>query len=163
MPSFNSAQYNLQKPDRARTGLQATANVSSGEVHYAFIPYTVATTEAAADTINLCQLPTGAIPIPQLSSIWIPTDNVTHTTASIDVGCTLNPDGWFDGVSLLAAGNIMACSGTAPEYAATPTSLAADAGAEDGLVTIYATIAAASGGAFTAGSWYFCLAYKMPV
>lgn len=162
MATFDTAHYALQKPDRARTGLQAPPNISDGMVHYAFLPYVCATTEATADIINLCQLPVGAIPIPQLSSVWIPADNVTHTVATVSVGIAGATTSWMNAVSLLAAGNIMALSGTAPAYASTATSLAADSGADDGLVTVIATLGTLSGGAVTAGSWYFCLAYKIP-
>jgi hypothetical protein len=162
MATYYSDQYNSQKPDRVRTGLQAPPNVSDGSVQLAVIPYTAVGTEAAGELIYLCQLPIGAIPIPALGGVYVPTDNITHTTFTVDIGTADNADGWADGIDYKAAGLTTFLSGTAPAYATTATSLTADSGAEDGLVSIYATVATASGGAITAGTWYFLLAYKLP-
>ena len=157
MPSADSAHFALQKPDRARTSLQAPPNVSSGEVHYAFIPVTFAGTESAADTVNLCQLPAGVIPIPQLSFITV--DDDPGTTLTADIGPIANPDGWCDGADIAAVGNVACCSAAIPAYGITPTTLEADSGADDGLVTIIMTYATL--GTPAAGHFGVCLAYKM--
>jgi hypothetical protein len=156
--TFNSAQYLLEIPTRANPSRLAPANVSSGDVEYAVIPYvlTSGTDEAATDIINLCILPAGCIPVPQLSSITCSADPGTAFT--VDVGTAANTDGWGDGVALTAAGKVEFCAAahTQPAWLV-PTGLVADTGS--GNAVVYATVDTSTSP--TAGViLYFTLAYK---
>ena len=95
MATFASAQYALQKSDRANTSRNAPENITSGTVEFAVIPYTLAGTEAAADIINLCVLPAGVIPIPSLSHVVCVTDPGTAFT--VKIGTAGDDDGWVSG------------------------------------------------------------------
>ena len=153
MASFDTVNYTAQKADRANTSRLATENVASGEIEVAVIPYVLAGTEAANDTINLGVLPAGAIPLPQLSFI---TCADPGTTLTLDVGTAANADGWADGIDVKAGGNFAATSGTLPAWVA-QTPLVADTGSSNAVV--YATVAAAD--TVTADVVvYFTLAYK---
>ena len=158
MATANSDHYNLQKPDRARTGLQAPPNVSEGELQFTYIPVTFAGTEAAADIVNLCQLPAGVVPVPHLSSVIVTDD--PGTTLTVDIGTATDPDGWCDGADVAALGVVNCCSAAVPAWASTVTTLSGDTGADDGLVTVYATWATV--GTPAAGAFMFCLAYRLP-
>lgn len=154
MASFDSTQYGLQKPTRANTSRAATANIGDGTVEYALIPYTLATTETANDTINLCILPAGAIPVPALSSVVCSGD--PGTTLTLDIGTAQDPDGWADGMTLSSGGQV-ACTNTAvPAFATTNTQLTADTGS--GSAVVYATVASAN--SLSAVTLFFVLAYK---
>ncbi len=156
MPTFNTAQYDLQKPDRANTSRFAPPNVSSGEVEWAVIPYTLAGTEAADDIINLCILPADVIPLPGLSRLICATDPGTALT--VDVGTAENVDGWGDGVAATTAGPVEFCAAAHANPAwldATP--LVADS--NSGNAVVFATVKTAT--SLTASTKvYFHLAYK---
>lgn len=157
MASFDSAHYALQKSTRANTSRNAPPNVASGEVEFAVIPYTIAGTEAANDTINLCVLPADVIPIPGLSSM---VQSATVGTAlTVDVGTAANDDGWGDAVAgLTTDGKVefTAAAHTAPAWNEA-TALVADTGSGNAIV--YATVKTAT--SLTAGTiLYFILAYK---
>lgn len=164
MPTtFTTTQYDAQEATRANTSRLAESNVSDGPIEFAIIPYTLTsgTDEAADDLIDLCVLPKGAIPVPQLSSIICSADPGTAFT--VDVGNASNPDGWGDGVALTAAGEVHFCAAahTQPAWLV-KTALAADtteAGAGAGNTKIYATVVTSTSP--TAGVvLYFVLAYK---
>lgn len=142
MPTtFTTAQYDAQLETRANPARLAPANISSGDVEYAVIPYvlTAGTDEAANDLINLCLLPAGVIPIPQLSSITCDADPGTAFT--VDIGTSANssatadPDAWGDGVALTTAGKVEFCAAahTQPVYLV-PTPLPADTGSGNALI-----------------------------
>lgn len=154
MASFDTTHYAKQKPTRANTSRNATENVADGQVEFAVIPYTIAGTEATNDTINLCVLPAGVIPVPQLSKINHSAD--PGTTLVVDVGTAADADGWIDGVTCSAGGQVEAGSGTVPAWLV-PTPLVADTGS--GNAVVVATLASVS--SLTAGVIvYFTLAYK---
>lgn len=159
MPTFETAQYALQNEDRVNTGRLAPKNVASGSVEFARIPYvlTAGTDEAAADIINLCVLPAGAIPMPELSSVVCIGDPGTAFT--VDVGTAADPDGWGDGVALTTTGKVefTAAAHTAPAWLA-DTPIVADAGS--GNAVVYATVVTST--APNAGVVLnFILAYKL--
>lgn len=154
MPTFNTALYNLQKSDRANTSRLAAPNVASGSVEFAVIPYTADGTETAADVINLCVLPAGVIPLPQLSKVTFSAD--PGTTLLLDVGTADNLDGWADGITCSSGGQVEMGSPAAAWLAQTP--LVPDAGA--GNAVVKATLAATSATITAAVTWYFTLAYK---
>jgi hypothetical protein len=161
--TFNSAQYLKEIATRANTSRLAPANVTSGDVEFAVIPYplTAGTDEAATDIINLCVLPAGCIPLPALSSITCDADPGTAFT--VDVGNTSNVDGWGDGVALTTAGKVEFCAAahTQPLWLAqTPLEAdAVEAGAGAGNTRIFATVMTSTSP--TAGvNLVFTLAYK---
>ena len=168
MPTtFTTTQYDAQASGRANPSRLAAANVSSGEVEFAVIPYTLAGTEAADDVINLCLAPAGAIPIPQLCSVTASADPATTDETdpenpvtgelTLDIGTAANPDGLADGIDLSAGGKVSAESGTAPAWLV-PTALVADSGSGNAIV--YATVATAAGVITAGAKLYFTLAFK---
>lgn len=155
MATFNSAQYALQVSTRANPSRLAPPNVASGDVQYAVIPYALAGTEDVADIVNLCVLPQGAIPIPQLSNVVCSAD--PGTTLTLDIGTAANPDGWADGI-VLSSGGQVACTNTAIPAWVTQTPIVPDTG--KGTADVYATVASAS--TLTADVVLtFTLAYKL--
>ncbi len=159
MPTFTTSIFDAQAVDRANPARLAASNIASGEVEFAVIPYalTSGTDEAANDIINLCVLPAGCIPIPQLSSITCDADPGTAFT--VDVGTADNVDGWGDGVALTTAGKVDFCAAahTQPAWLA-QTPLVADS-AGFGNATVFATVMTAT--APVAGViLYFTLAWK---
>lgn len=155
MATFNTDLYTAQKDARTNKARLAGSNIASGDVQFALIPYALAGTEAAADVINLCVLPAGAIPVPQLSHVFSADPG---TTLTADVGTADDPDGWGRALTLSAGGRIEFTSGTTPAWLTTPTPLAPDSGS--GNAVVYATVASAN--TLTAAVvLYFLLAYKL--
>lgn len=157
MPTFTSAHYALQDPTRANPSRLAPANVSSGEVQFALIPYALAGTEDVADIIELCLLPADAIVIPQLSNVTCSAD--PGTTLTLDIGNAQNPDGAADGIVLSSGGQVPFTNTAIPAWvAATP--LVEDVEGGDLNTLIFATVASAN--TLTAAVvLYFCIAYKL--
>lgn len=156
MPTFNTAVYNVQKPDRANPSRLADPNTASGNLEYVIVPYTLLGTEVANDIINLCILPVDAIPLPQLSHVYSADPG---TTLTAHVGTAADVDGWANGLVLSAGGRVEFTSGTAPQWL-TKTPLVADTGALNtaGSAVVFATVASAN--TLTPGVvLYFALAY----
>lgn len=156
MPTFTTTAYDQQKTTRTNPVRLADANVVSGDVEFAVIPYTLAGTEAAADIIQLCVLPAGVIPVPQLSSVTANTDPSANTLL-LDIGTADDPDGWANAIVLSTGGKVECTSGTMPAWLL-PTPLVADTGSGNAIV--YATIDTASGVPDAGDILYFTLAYK---
>lgn len=157
MPTaFSTDHYTLTKPDRANTSRLGPSNVSSGRVEFMDITYTIPASSAPAtgDTLNLCELPEGVIPLPHLSSIVCSAD--PGTTLIIDIGTAVVADGWCDGAVCDAGKQVMCNSAVAADWnLATP--LVADTGSKN--ATVYATFDTIS--TLTAGVViHFFLAYK---
>lgn len=160
MPTtFETSVYAAQKPDRDNPSRLASPNLASGSVEFAIIPYKLLGTEIATDTINLCILPKGAIPLPHLSSIMCSDDPGTALT--VDVGTVADVDGWGNGVALTTAAKVEFCSiaGTAANIPAwlAQTPLVPDAGS--GNAAVFATVMTATG-LVADVTVYFVLAYK---
>lgn len=161
MASFDTTLYGLQKSTRTNPARIAAPNQSSGAVQVAVIPYLLATTEAAADTINLCVLPEGAIPLPGMSCIVCDADPGTAFT--VKIGNTADDDGWGVAPVGTVAGKIDMCqlSTTQPAWLV-PTKLSADSdptSGGSGNTVIRATVVTAT--ALNAVNVYFHLAYKL--
>lgn len=139
MATFNTDIYLEQKETRANPSRLATANVASGDVQFAEFKYIIAGTEDSNDIINLILLPSGAIPIPQLSRIFVGASPAADLT--IDIGNADNPDGFGDGFDLSAGGLFPFTAGTAPAWLV-QTPLVADG--SGGTSLIYVTITSAS-------------------
>lgn len=81
---------------------------------------------ADADVFELCDLPIGAVPVPQLSDVTCSAD--PGTTLLLDIGYTnvsnegeqADPDGLADGITLSSGGKVAFTSGTMPAAAITP-------------------------------------------
>jgi hypothetical protein len=155
MATFNTDFYTATKEARVATGRLGAPNIQSGDVQFAVIPYTLAGTEAAADVINLCLLPAGAIPIPGLSKV-VSAD--PGTTLTMDVGTAADLDGYADGLVLSAGGQIeFGTSSPLPAWN-TQTPIVADTGSGNAIVK--ATVVSA--GTLTASTVLtFILAWKL--
>jgi hypothetical protein len=157
MPTFATAFYTATKEARLATGRLGASNISSGTVEYAVIPYVLAGTEAAADVINLCLLPAGVIPVPELSKMVCMSDPGTAFT--VKIGTAADDDGWAVSLAATVAGAVetLISGGTAPAWMVTPTPLVADTGSGNAIVK--ATVSTAT--AITATTViHFILAYK---
>ena len=74
------------------------------------ISYTLLGTEAAADTIQLFDLPPGCVIIPQLSSV---TCADPGTTLTLDIGDALDTDRYADGI-VMSSGGLVNFASTLP-------------------------------------------------
>lgn len=156
MATFTTATYTAQDPARANPSRLLDKNIASGDVEFAIIPYVLAGTEAANDVIDLCILPAGVIPIPQLSKCTCDTDPGTALT--LKVGTAASSTGWAAAVAMTVPGDVAFCVAGATQPVWLPaTPLAPDVGS--GNAVVFATITTAT--ALTAGAIvYFLLAYK---
>lgn len=111
MASFNSTQYAQTPVHNQHPGKISLLPAHSEELFHTRVSYTLAGTEAAADTINLAVLPVGATLVPQLCSVYCADPG---TTLTLDVGYAANPDAFADGITLSAGGLVNFSSGTAP-------------------------------------------------
>lgn len=154
MAIHTTSLFNSQDPARANTSRLADANIASGDVEFAVIPYTLKGTEAATDTIKLCVLPAGCIPVPQLSSVTCSAD--PGTTLTLDIGTVADPDGWADGITMSNGGKVECASATMPAWLA-PTLLEPDPVSGNAVVSAIVDSAAALTASVVL---YFTLAFK---
>jgi hypothetical protein len=152
MATFNTTLYNVQKLDRANPARLPAANQASGAAHVAVVPYELPGGVAATNTINLCVLPAGAIPIPGLSFVDAEDAGGTLT---VDVGYASIPDALAAGITLTDGGHVAFTSGAMPADALAPHGI----GTSD--TTIVATVASAAGVPGGA-KLVFHVAYKVP-
>lgn len=119
----------ITKQAAALTGLSGgvvNGDDANGLVLRAQAIVTLPSGVADADTFAICDLPPGAVPIPQLSSVACSAD--PGTTLLLDVGysdateggSTTDADGLADGITLSSGGLVNFCSGTMPAAVATP-------------------------------------------
>ena len=158
MPTpFSTNAYVAQNESRANPARFLDPNIASGELEFTRVPYTLVNGDlpAAGGIINLCLLPAGAIPVPQLSSVTCSAD--PGTTLTLNIGAGAVPAGWASGIVLDNGGQVACVGTTVPAWAATDTPITADAGSGNAL--IYATVATAS--TLTQGvTLMFMLAFK---
>ena len=114
MPSTNSVQYAAQ--------LAAAANYAStiddkrqieGSIQYAFIDVAVAASAAQGDTVNLIEMPVGAIVYPELSFIVV-TDDMSSGAVTIDIGDT-DVDRYCDGANCASVGTVQFLAPAIPD------------------------------------------------
>lgn len=86
----------------------------SGAVQYSFIDVPITTGHAALDVIELIELPSGAIVIPELSRFHV-TDDATSGALTGDVGDILDPDRYCDGANLASTGPVEFLSAAVPD------------------------------------------------
>ena len=141
MASFDTSLY---------TGQTGTAGVSPAvgrleakygcpETKFVLIPYVVDGAEVSGDTINLCQLPEGAIVIPSLCRV------VTGTgldVSDMNVGISGNDNKYADAVDTLDTASDLAFSGGDNHTAPTEETAVVDVIAT--LVTVVTSTAAST-------------------
>ena len=160
MPTtFTTSVYDAQNLSRSNTSRNAAPNSVSNDVQFARIVYTLTagTDETSGDLIDLCVLPAGSIPLPELSRVTCDAD--PGTVVTLDIGTAANTDGWGDGLAIVAAGTYEFCTSalTQPAWLA-EHQLVADT-LTPGNVKVYATCGTVT--APTAGvNLVFTLAYK---
>jgi len=93
-----TAQNSGLLKDRVKEG----ANVSGG-LKSLQAAYTLAGSEAANDVLYLAKLPSGAMVIPSLSSVYCPDPG---TTLTLDVGDEADADRYADAIVLSAGGSV---------------------------------------------------------
>lgn len=154
----NSAQYAAQV-----TGGENYASVSlegrdiGGAVQTALCKCTVTTDETATSVINLVELPTGAIVLPELCQILV-TDDWADGAATVDIGDSGDPDRYADGVDCAAVGIKYFLTPAFAAGFATRKGTAATATATQPGNLVTATIA--SNATPAAGEFYVLVAYK---
>jgi hypothetical protein len=160
MATFKTNLYNAQDADRANPARLPAANQASGAVHVAVVPYTTINTsnpatpvaEQDGDTINLCVLPAGAIPIPGLSFVDL---QVPGTTLTVNIGYESNSAALAQALDLSDGGHVSFTSGTMPTDALVPKAIGA------GDTVIVATLASVDG-LLEGKKMVFHVAYKVP-
>lgn len=149
MASTNSVLYELQKSTRVKTSRLPAPNQAGGAVQMAVVPCVLGA-GALNDTINLCKLPVGAIPIPALSFVLCDDAGVTLT---MDVGTAEDADMMAAGLDLATAGKKEFASTAAFPAVLTPVATASQ--------DIIATVASSTTPSATA-KLVFHIAYKVP-
>lgn len=129
---------------------QIDGDITGGDVRFATALVTLATGMAANDTLQLCDLPAGAVVVPQLCSV---TGADAGQPFTVDIGDALDPDRYADGLDLGAANGQKAFTAPAvPDAVLNPYRLPAQ-------TRIYATIMTAT--AVTNGAVLsFLIAYR---
>lgn len=105
---------------------------------------------ADADTFQICDLPAGAVPIPEMSTVTCSAD--PGTTLVLDIGyddsgeggSLTNADGLADGIALSSGGQVAFTSGTMPAAVATTVRT-------DRKTRVYATVPSSGASSVTAG------------
>jgi len=126
---------------------------TGGILLYATAILTLAGTEAAADTIQLFDLPAGAVIVPQLSHATCSADP-SSGTLTLDVGDAGDVDRYANDILLASGGQVAFCSGTMPAAVAAPYQPTAQ-------TRIYATIVAASASPTASVKIAFTIAYRV--
>lgn len=130
----------------------------AGDLKLATVQVTLPSGVAGSDTFQLCDLPAGAVPVPQLSHATCPNPG---TTLTLDIGYSdtneggsnTDADGLADGIVMSSGGQVGFCSATQPATVATPYRCTRK-------TRIYATAASAS--SVTAGVVVsFTIAYRV--
>jgi len=127
MADFNSSIITKQlavDSGRLSTGLVDGDDVT-GVVLMSTISYTLAGTEAANDTIQLVDLPLGAVVVPQLS--YCTTSADPGTTLTLKVGDAADDDRYASGIVLSAGGAVPFTNTNIPAAVATPYRIATTA------------------------------------
>lgn len=102
MANFKSS--NIVREEQLSASLQAEpANINGKLPLVETITYTLLSTEAANDTIQLFDLPAGCVIIPNLCSV---TCADPGTTLTLDIGDALDTDRYADDIVLSAGGNV---------------------------------------------------------
>jgi hypothetical protein len=135
MAALTDATYYTNQVGTAGESGWATAPKAQN-IYYVRIPYVLAGTEAAADTLNLFRACKGWKLIPELSKII---HDDCGTTLTIDIGDATDPDRYADGVDLAADDSPSEfCTPAIPDAVPNPFAIT------DALKDIVVTIATAA-------------------
>ena len=119
MPNFKSAT--IVRQEQLSASAQAEPSNMNGKLPLIQrVSYTLLGSEAANDTIELFDLPAGAVIVPQDSSV---TCLDPGTTLTLDIGDSADTDRYADGIIMSAGGIVNFCSTAAttmPAAVATP-------------------------------------------
>ena len=154
MADFDSTIITKQKAvdsGRQSLGLVDGDDVS-GVVLMATAIYTLAGSEAANDTIQLVDLPVGAVVVPQLSSCTSSAD--PGTTLTLNVGDAADVDRYAQGIVLSSGGSIPFTNTNIPAAVATPYRVAS------ANTRVYCTVASAASLTATV-KLVFTIAYRV--
>jgi hypothetical protein len=156
MPTaFTTAHYDAQVALATNVYESNLHPQLAGQVRIAVVTYvtTTGTDEAAADTILLCKLPVGIIPLPANS--YVICEDPSSGSFIIDVGTALDADGWADGLDISAAGlHPFLASTQTPSFGLAPTATTTE--------NVYATVDTAAATVTASKKIVFYLAYLMP-
>lgn len=132
----------ITKVEAVDSGKQASGLVNGDDVTgvllLATVSYTLTGSEAANDTIQLVDIPAGAVIVPQNSYCTASAD--PGTTLTLKVGDSADDDRYASGIVMSAGGIIGFCSATMPAAVATPYRIPSSVGAS----RIIATVASAN-------------------
>lgn len=119
MPNFKSTT--IVRQEQLNSSAKAEASNLNGKLPlYERVTYTLLGTEVANDTIQLFDLPVGAVIVPQDSNVTCLDPGGTLT---LDIGDAADPDRYADGIVLSAGGIVNFCAtaaATMPAAVATP-------------------------------------------
>lgn len=110
-----SIQYAIQAASGFANRLDDKRQIE-GAVQTARLRVPLTTDNEASDVIDLVELPLGAIVLPELSRVIV-TDDATSGALTLDIGDSVDPDRYADGINAASTGIIEFCSvvsGTAP-------------------------------------------------
>jgi hypothetical protein len=142
MPSFDSALYSAQvgsageSPAFGRPG----AKTAAGKMRLALIPYTVDGAEASADTINLCRLKWGAVPIPNMCKV---SSEAAFDVDDMNVGTAANDNALADAIDTLNAASDVFFTGGDNHYA--PAEISEDKDGADIIATLINVVTTTAG------------------
>jgi hypothetical protein len=122
MANTQSAFIQTQLAGRANPSRLPAANVASSTIQIASIPFDVPAGAVVNDTVELCLLPAGSIPVPGLSSVNVL--GAAPSVLTLDVGTAAAPDSWGKGGDAFVGANL----GLGKPPWGTPTPLVADDG-----------------------------------
>lgn len=130
----------------------------SGALQYALIDVPITADNAAADVLELIELPPGAIVYPELSRIIV-TDDMSSGAVTIDIGDIVDPDRYCDGANCAAVGTVEFIAPAIPDgytnrHAVVDTNVASTA--TNLILLTFATLAAT----VEVGQFRVILAYK---
>lgn len=102
MASFDAPLYTKQVGDRSASPSAAypLAKVSAGKLRYAVVQYVLDGAETTGDTINLCKLKEGALPIAPLCKVL---SQAAFDADDVNIGTTANPNSLADAMDLTNA------------------------------------------------------------
>jgi hypothetical protein len=129
-----------------------------GDIQYAFIDVPITADNAAADVIDLVELPAGAILYPELSFIVV-TDDMSSGAVTIDIGDAVDADRYCDGANCASVGTVQFLAPAIPAAYTTRHKLV-DTGAAATTTTLIKLTFATLGATVEVGQFRVVLAYK---
>lgn len=156
MSTLNSLQFAAslaaESNFNARIDDDRTVN---GAVKYATLVVPLPTANVAGNVINLVQLPPGCIVLPELSTVLV-TGAATAGALTLDVGDSVDPDRYADGINAAAVGSVPFTSVVSTTV---PAALKTRHKVEDATRIVTLTLATLTGSR-SAGELIVVLAFK---